>query len=90
MQSADELDRMLKCHDDALFLKDSQKLKSGRQCHYLSNEMTITKVIDFKAKCLETKSKVEEAKKCADDIFKNLKQRIKKITTTSGKLRSKN
>ena len=71
MQSADELDKMLKCHDGALFLKDSQKLKSGRQCHHLFNEMTITKVIDFKAKCLETKSKLEEAKKCADDIFKN-------------------
>ena len=32
MQSADELDKMLKCHDGALFLKDSQKLKSGRHC----------------------------------------------------------
>ena len=71
MQSADELDKMLKCHDGVLFLKDSQKLKSGRQCHHLFNEMTITKVIDFKAKCLETKSKLEEAKICADDIFKN-------------------
>ena len=36
------------CHDGALFLKDSQKLKSGRQCHHLFNEMTITKVIDLK------------------------------------------
>ena len=95
MQSADELDKMLKCHNDALFLKDSQKLKSGRQYHHLFNEMTITKVIDFKAKCLETKSKLEEAKKCADDIFKNklfchLKERIKKIMRTSGKLRSEN
>ena len=71
MQSADELNKMLKSHDGALFLKDSQKLKSGRQCHHLLNEMTITKVIDFKAKRLETKSKLEEAKKCADDIFKN-------------------
>ena len=41
MQSANELDKMLKCHDGALFLKDSQKLKSGRQCHHLFNEMTI-------------------------------------------------
>ena len=71
MQSADELNKMLKSHDGALFLKDSQKLKSGRQCHHLLNEMTITKVIDLKAKRLETKSKLEEAKKCADDIFKN-------------------
>ena len=71
MQSADELNKMLKCHDGALFLKDSKKLKSGRQCHHLFNEMTITKVIDFEAKCLETKSKLEEAKRCADDIFKN-------------------
>ena len=95
MQSADELDKMLKCHDGALFLKDSQKLKSGRKCHHLFNEMTITKVIDFKANCLETKSKLEEAKNVQMtfsriNLFCHLKERIKKIMTTSGKLRSEN
>ena len=95
MQSADELDKMLKRHDGALFLKDSQKLKSGRQCHHLFNEMTITKVTDFKAKCLETKSKLEEAKNVQMtflriNLFCHLKERIKKIMTKSGKLRSEN